>query len=347
MDRPISKITFYKNKNRKKFRNKLFKFFLLPLILIGFIVSAYQIYQKQASIIFYFQKNKYQKLAKEQKAIQEELFAQDKINQKKIDALRKKYYDLIEEYPNEPLLFYYLGALNFTLFERQIRKSDFLLPDTILSHFLNNHKITDLSKQKEWQNAVIYFRKALALKLPPEQSMNIICRLAYLYLFGQKAHLEVVQGFLEQKYSDLKENYYYEIAKVVVSDQKPNWEYLGQVLSESFFTYLKGLHAIRIGNRPQGFFLLNRITAISNASPKTRVYIDNALYLMGYLNKNQNKPSTRQIYYYSLIKLDDFMQRHPWFFEEYLFSLRFFGRKQKIKDVLNIYNKLFPGAKNE
>ena len=342
MERPISKITFYKNKNRNKFRNRFLKFFLLPLVVIGFVISAYQLYKKQAVIIFYFQKNKYQKLAKEQKAIQEKLFTEDQIDKEKLDALREKYYDLISEYPDEPLLFYYLGALNFTLFERQIRKSDSFLPDTILSHFLDDRKIIDLSKQKEWRNAVVYFRKALALKLPPEQSSNIICKLAYLYLFRQKIYSGMVEDFLEQYPSELKENYYYEIAKVVASNQKPDWKYLGEVLPEPFFNYLKGLHAIRVGNKPRGFFLLNRVIATNNASPRTRIYIDNALYLMGHLNRNRGRPSTQQIYYHSRIKLDSFMQRNPWFFDEYLFSLRFFGRKQKIKEVQNIHSKLFP-----
>ena len=62
---------------------------------------------------------------------------------------------------------------------------------------------------------------------------------------------------------------------------------------------------------------------------------------MGYLNRRYKQPSNQQIYYYSLIKLDEFLLRHPWFFDEYLFSLRFLGRRQKEKEIKKAYNKLF------
>ena len=330
------------SKKKRGWVSRFFFFFLLPLF---FAYLAYQIYQKQAVIIFYFQKNKYQELSKEQEKIEEKLQGGVEVDQNTIEDLVQKYDVLITQYPSDPFLFYYLGRLNFVLFERQVKRSKTALADTLLSHFLDQSSIAKLSKLEIWQKAVLCLRKALALRLPPEQSADAIGKLAYLYLFAEEVHLKVAGDFLEKGPLNSERDHYYEIAKVVVSSQKPDWAYLKEIFPEYFLIYLKGLHAIRIGNRPRGFFLLHKLIQIKDPSAEMRACIDNALYLMGHLNKRYRKPSQQQIYYYSLIKLDGFMVRHPWFFDEYLFSLRFLGRRQKAKEIQKAYNELLSADK--
>ena len=174
-----------------------FFFYFLPFLFFAFLV--YQIYQKRVVILFYFQKNKYQELSLEQKEIEKKLQGNKEVDQNSIEELSQKYRQLIAQYPADPLLFYYLGKLNFVLFEKKIKRSDSALADTFLSNFLEESRITKLSKQGTWQNAVMYLRKALVLKLPPEQSTDIMNRLAYLYLFAEKVHLRVAEDLLERR----------------------------------------------------------------------------------------------------------------------------------------------------
>ena len=330
---------------KKKKKGRVFKFFFFFLLPLFFAALIYQIYQKQAVIIYYFQQNKYQELSKEQEKIEKDLQNKGKINRNSQENLMQKYNDLIAQYPSDPFLFFYLGRLNFILFEEQVRNSETALADALLSHLLDQSKIHKLSKQKTWQNAVLFLRKALALKLPSEQSADIMGRLAYLYIFAEQIHLKIAEDFLEEKFSRSKGNQYYEIAKVVTSSQKPNWAYLKKIFAEYFLDYMKGIHAVRIGNKPKGFFLLNKLIQTKNPSTEIRACIDNALYLMGYLNRTYKNPSYQQIYYYSMIKLDDFLTRHPWFLEEYLFSLRFLGRNQKAREIQKMYNRLLVADK--
>lgn len=367
-----------KRETKKTKSKKIYHSFLTLCMISGLVWGGYWLYENYARFIFSFGKNKYQDIAQKQREFQNKILRGEKIDEETNEGndLEDHCEKLISSHPQDPILFYYYGLIQYNIFSIPIQKSNIIIADRILEQLIGRYRFSPKANHKAHQKAIILFRKALVLGLPIEQENEVKVKLSSLYFFSHSSYLDGLEdnlgenireelGNIENPFSvenaaenernngDLLIDDSQRVVGMLLSSQTPDWESIEKSFSPMFITYLKAYYYLRLKNRPFGFSLLKKIvhsatldevekqsnSSVSILSEEFPL-INNALYLMGYFVRKNNRDSRKQFYFYSKIRFGEFLSRHPWFFDEYLLLLRFLGKYKKVKTFQKNYQKI-------
>ena len=332
-------------KKKKNKKSNIFNFFIL-FMLILFIISAIVAFIQYDKIAFYIQKDKYKIF--EQECLN--ITRYKTINKDKIEKLLIKIQTLLKTYSNDPILYYYEGKLNAILFNKPIADSPDAITNIMFDVFLSKYKFYPYLDKNIWHKSIISFRKSLILNLPSKFKTDVYQNLAYLYLIGGEPYLQESLLFTEKITSEnIKTK---ELLNVIFPKQIPNWENLTKFFNKDQINFLKSIYFLKIGNTPVAFSLLTQLTLleIDNIANEQNLkeidstinitLINNSLYLLGYLNEINNNLQLKAKHL-SKINAKYFIPQHKWFFDEYVYLLRFLGDFKTVDKFIAEYENVY------
>ncbi len=324
--------------NQKPKRPKIF-LLLLILFLVG---GGYWVYKSGVFNLFDFSKKDYHGRIESQKMIIESSSAKGgAISQEKLEDFRADYQNRLNSHPGDSILFYYCGSLEYAIFTSRLEHSYTILSDIFLLQYIKRYKFPEALSYTAHKNALMLLRKAIALGLPTNKLRDAQYKLNFLYLFSNKLHFASrnILKNLNQFVNASSLNYSQELIHVVTTLQVPNWDVLRKYYPPILITYLKAIYYLKVKNRPFGFSLLQGLVKREVHSKEEKSLVDNALYLMGYIEGAKQGRRENQFYFYSKINIHEFTQKYDWFVDEYLFILKFLGKKKEQKEFITKLQK--------
>ena len=275
------------------------------------------------------------------RGVKEKLYRGEVVGKDEIAELREKYQSLISSYPGDAVLLHYCGILEYELFIFPLESSHQLIANILFERYIDRYKFPETLSRINYQKAITLLRKALALGLPKEQAGEARYKLNFLYLFSHRSYSESVEAMPSIYPGSAKApDHLQEIIHMATAIRKPNWESLGNVYPPDLVTYFKAIYYLQIKNRPFGFSLLQRIIQQKDTSAGNSFLVQNALYLLGYLEGKKRNHLKGQFYFHSQIEMEPFIQKNPWFFDEYLMLLRYLGKNGEVTTFTAQYQKL-------
>ena len=324
--------------NKKNKRSKVL-FLLFFLFMLG---GGYWVYTSGVLNLFNFSKKDYHNHIEYHKTLIETSSTKGIISPKKLNNFRQDYQNILISHPGDPILFYYCGALEYAIFTSPLKHSYVILSDIFLLQHIKKYKFPKVLSYAAHKNALILLRKAIALGLPANKLRDAQYKLNFLYLFSNKIHfafkniVKTVSQFVNSSHV----HYTQELIHIVTTLQAPNWDVLNKYYPPILITYLKAIYYLKLKNRPFGFSLLQKLVKQEVYSKKDQSLIDNALYLMGYIEGIKQKRRKNQLSFYSKININHFIQKYDWFLEEYVLLLKFLGKTKKHQEFMTKLQKI-------
>ena len=325
---------------KKKGWRHFYRFVMVVLFLAFAIWGGHWIYQNHSRFIFLLKKSKYDDMINHHKKVKEKLHKGEVIGEDETAELRGKYQSLISSYPGDAVLLHYCGILEYELFVFPLESSHQLIADILFERYIDRYKFPETLSRINYQKAITWLRKAIALGLPKEQAKEAQSKLNFLYLFSHRSYFNSVET-VPSKYPGLaKADHRQEIIHMATAIRKPNWKSLRDVYTPDLVTYFKAIYYLQIKNRPFGFSLLQKIIKQKDISTANSFLVQNALYLLGYLEGKKRNDLKGQFYFHSQIEMEPFILKNPWFFDDYLSLLRYLGKNEDVKTFIAQYQKL-------
>ena len=324
--------------NKKNKRSKLF-ILLFFLFMLG---GGYWAYKSGVLNLFDFSQKDYYNHIEYHKKLIETSSKKGIISPTKLNDFRQDYRNMLISHPGDPMLFYYCGVLEYSIFISPLKHSYVILSDIFLLQYVKKYKFPKALSYAAHKHALILLRKAIALGLPANKLRDAQYKLNFLYLLSNKIHFSFknIVNTVNQFVNSSHVHYTQELIHIVTTLQTPNWDVLNKHYPPILITYLKAVYYLKVKNRPFGFSLLQKLVQQEVYSTEDQSLIDNALYLMGYIEGIKQKRQKNQLSFYSQINIKRFMQKYDWFLEEYVFLLKFLGKTKKHQEFMAQFQKM-------
>ena len=307
------------------------------LFIVGlFAFGGYQLYLNKDRILFYFQKDKYKQLKAKLQTAYSVINSENTIdNEETVKSTIELLENLSADHPTDPQVFAFKGHLYYKIFARKVKPR--LLLDLFFTDYLDRYKFAAELDHMNWRNAMIAYRKSLALEVEEADRKQIIENLARLYLWGGRAYFESGYVHLRKRKDNSTIASLY---NVILTQREPAWGLLEKEFSKELTDFLKALYFLKTGNEPGGFSILKdlAVAEFEQDGPLTKALQNNAKYLLGNIMGRQKKWKS-QLKNYSTIEFASFLEKNPWFLKEYNYLLRYLGKKKEATAFLSKYEK--------
>ncbi len=257
---------------------------------------------------------------------------EDKKDIRMLNHVEATLIPLLKLYPDDPILLFYYGKVQYLKFCTHIDKKPVILTDVFLLSYSYKTKYHSLVNQSDWIKSTFYIRRSLILGLPDLFLGDAINILVYLYIFGGELYRDEINRLTNTKERRILLKQDTRFLLDIFQLKKPDWSFTRNFHSQELGSLFKVLYNLKIGNVSLAISLLRNIIKKKSVSVDIK---NNAYYILGNIVQRNNKK--QQMYYYNKVEAKEFLQRYPHFIQEYSILLTLFQKHQLLKKILILY----------
>ncbi|MCS6972664.1 MAG: hypothetical protein N2Z22_05005 [Turneriella sp.] len=325
-------------KTLKKDHSRYFTYVFVFLLLSALGGFVYYIVQNSPRLLYHFRENKYSEIERRHAqalSVVQAVFTGAESSEPaavlalpEVQEFLELAHALQKDHREDAILFFHEATLLAEIFRHSIARDPQALLFLLFRDFIARPVFPKEWDRTLWQQALLAGRKAYALGLPETLAAKLAEASLEIYFAGGRPWWESALELARWQPS-VKKLPTWQLVQAGLARELPDFALIRSSYGDSVATFSRAIYYLRSGNSPLGISALRELSN-NKADALAR---DCALYVLGYL-AGKEKRAREQLYYYEQIRFAEFAPQNAYFVPEFVYLLRFLGKKAEAEKTL-------------